>query len=136
MSWLLSVLVLVGVGLMALAGLGVLRMPDLFMRMHASTKGATLGLAFLLGAAALFFADLGVATKAVLTSLFVFLTAPVAAHLLGRAAYARKVPLWEHSLLDEGRGQIGGDESPEDAAGGGSVASVRSGHFDQSASNG
>lgn len=108
MSWVLSALVLLGAALMMLAGLGVHRMPDLFTRMHASTKGATLGLALLLAAAALGFGELGVATKAALTSIFVFLTAPVAAHLLGRAAYAKNIPLWEHSVLDEGRGVIGG----------------------------
>lgn len=115
MSWLLSAFVILGAGLMALAGLGVLRMPDLFTRMHASTKGASLGLALLLAAAVLAFAELGVATKAVLTSVFVFVTAPVAAHLLGRAAYARNIPLWKNSVLDEGRGKIGevdGEQAP------------------------
>ena len=107
MTWLVGALLLLGTFLMAVTGLGLVRMPDVFTRMHAATKGASLGVAFLLLAAALVFRDLGVVTKAVVTVVFIFLTAPVAAHLLGRAAYARRVPLWEKSVIDEGRDQIG-----------------------------
>jgi len=106
-------LILVGAFLMFLAGLGIVRMPDLFMRMHASSKGASLGVALLLVAAALNFQELSVVTKSLITAAFIFMTAPVAAHLLGRAAYARKIPLWEHSVIDEGRGHIGEGEDPK-----------------------
>jgi multicomponent Na+:H+ antiporter subunit G len=105
-------LILLGAFLMFLAGLGIVRMPDLFMRMHASSKGASLGVALLLVAAAFNFHDLSVVTKAVITAAFIFMTAPVAAHLLGRAAYARKIPLWDHSVIDEGRGHIGVEKEP------------------------
>ncbi len=113
MIYLIVPLVLLGAFLMFLAGLGVVRMPDLFMRMHASTKGASLGVALLLIAAALKFQDLSVVTKALITAAFIFITAPVAAHVLGRAAYARKIPLWDHSVIDEGRGHIGEEEEPK-----------------------
>lgn len=103
---LVSVLLIGGAGFMALAGLGILRMPDLFTRMHASTKGASLGVALMLIAAAVFFQDLTVGTKAFITTAFIFLTAPVAAHMLGRAAYAKNIPLWRESVIDEGRGKI------------------------------
>jgi len=99
-------LALAGAGFMGLSGIGILRMPDLFTRMHASTKGASLGAALLLLAAALFFQDLSMSTKAFLTIAFIFLTAPVAAHTLGRAAYGKKIPLWKNSVMDEGRGKI------------------------------
>ncbi len=95
-----------GASFMALAGLGILRMPDLFTRMHASTKGASLGVALLLLAVALAFQDISVATKALLTTAFIFLTAPVAAHMIGRAAYAKNIPLWKNSVIDEARGKI------------------------------
>ncbi|MEX1117950.1 MAG: monovalent cation/H(+) antiporter subunit G [Terrimicrobiaceae bacterium] len=109
MIYLIVPLIILGAFLMFLAGLGIVRMPDLFTRMHASSKGASLGVALLLIAAALYFRDLSVVTKALITTAFIFMTAPVAAHLLGRAAYARKIPLWEHSVIDEGRGHIGED---------------------------
>jgi len=113
MIYLIVPLVLLGALLMFLAGLGVLRMPDLFTRMHASTKGASLGVALLLIAAALRFQDLSVVTKALITTAFIFITAPVAAHLLGRAAYACKIPLWDRSVIDEARGKIGEEEEPK-----------------------
>lgn len=110
LSLCVGVSAILGAFFMALAGIGILRMPDLFTRMHASTKGASLGVALVLLAAALYFRDLSLGTKALLTIIFIFLTAPVAAHMLGRAAYAKKVPLWEGSVRDEGRGKIVGDD--------------------------
>jgi len=106
MTWVIGALLVAGAFLMFLTGVGLLRMPDIFTRMHAATKSASLGVALLLLAAALFFQETMVVTKAVVTIAFIFLTAPVAASLLGRAAYARRTPLWEHSVMDEGRDHI------------------------------
>ena len=93
---------LIGIGavLMLLAGLGVLRLPDVFSRMHAGTKAASLGLACILVGVALE-ADAPTAAKLVAAILFQFSTAPVAAHVIGRAAYRAGIPLWEGTLLDE-----------------------------------
>ena len=99
-------LLLMGAALMLVTGLGLMRMPDIFTRMHAATKGASLGVAFMLLAAALAFQETGVFLKGAITVLFIFLTAPVAANLLARAAYAQKTPLWKKSVMDEGRGKI------------------------------
>ncbi len=113
MTLLVAALLLLGASLMFLTGLGLYRMPDIFTRMHAATKGASLGVALLLLAAAFVFRDPMVVTKALVTIAFVFLTAPVAAHLLGRAAYARRTPLWEHSVIDEGRDHIAADDGAD-----------------------
>lgn len=113
MSWLIGGLLVSGAFLMFLTGLGLVRMPDIFTRMHAATKSASLGVALLLLAAALFFRETMVVTKAMVTIGFIFLTAPVAASLLGRAAYARRTPLWEHSVMDEGRDHISIRPPPE-----------------------
>lgn len=106
MTYLIVALVFAGTFLMLLTGLGLVRMPDVFTRMHAATKAASLGVALLLIAAALHFGQTGVVTKALATVVFIFLTAPVAASLLGHAAYARRTPLWDQSVLDEGRDHI------------------------------
>ncbi|MFZ9932669.1 MAG: monovalent cation/H(+) antiporter subunit G [Chthoniobacterales bacterium] len=110
MIFAVAALLLLGSFLMFLTGLGLYRMPDIFTRMHAATKGASLGIALLLLAAAFVFRDAMVVTKALVTIAFVFLTAPVAAHLLARAAYARRTSLWEHSVVDEGRDHIAVDD--------------------------
>jgi multicomponent Na+:H+ antiporter subunit G len=106
MIWVVGGLLVLGAFLMFLTGVGLVRMPDIFTRMHAATKSASLGVALLLLAAALVFQEAMVVTKALVTIAFIFLTAPVAASLLGRAAYARKTPLWEGSIVDEGRDHL------------------------------
>jgi multicomponent Na+:H+ antiporter subunit G len=101
------IIVLLGLGsaLMLLAGVGVVRMPDLFTRMHVATKSATLGVGCIVLSVAIYFGDLAVFTRALLVILFFFLTAPVGAHLLGRAGYIVGTPLWEGTKWDELKGK-------------------------------
>ncbi len=99
------ILMLVGTFFMLLAGLGLLRMPDLYLRMSAATKASTLGVGFILLAAAVYFDSLGATSRAVATIFFIFLTAPVAAHRIGRAAYFDGVDLWRGTQRDDLRGQ-------------------------------
>ena len=84
-----------------LAAIGVLRLPDIFMRMHAATKAGTLGAGFILTAEALTADDIGTTIKAVAILIFLLLTAPVAAHLISRAAYHRGVTLYRKTWIDE-----------------------------------
>lgn len=112
MTLFIVALIFLGTFLMLLTGLGLVRMPDVFTRMHAATKAASLGVALLLLAAAFYFGQPGVVAKVIATIIFIFLTAPVAASLLGRAAYARRIPLWDRSVMDEGRNHIDVRENP------------------------
>lgn len=66
-----------GAGLILIASLGILRMPDLYLRMHASAKAGTLGAGLVLGGAVLFFADWLVAIELLMAIFFLILTAPV-----------------------------------------------------------
>lgn len=100
-AWITSGLVVVGAAFMLLAAVGVLRMPDLYTRLHATTKAATLGTGCLLVAFALRFAHVDTAVGALLLAVFLFLTGPVAAHLLGRVAYMIDVPRSAHTERDE-----------------------------------
>jgi len=100
-----AVLLVGGTVLMFLSSLGVLRMPDLFMRLSASTKATTLGVATTLAAAGLFLQDVGAGSRAAAAVLFVLLTAPVSGHMIARAAYNAGVPLWKGTLIDELRGR-------------------------------
>ncbi len=101
MNILVITLALLGAGFMLVAGIGVLRLNDLYMRLHASTKAATLGVALLLSAAALHVDEPGVAMRCFMAVLFFLLTAPVAGHLIARAAYHRGEPLAQGTLDDE-----------------------------------
>lgn len=100
-----ALLLLTGAFFMLLAAVGIMRMPDLFMRMSASTKSVTLGVSSMLLAVALHFNDLAIGARALAAILFVFLTAPVAAHMIARAGYARGVSLWQGTIADELRGR-------------------------------
>jgi multicomponent Na+:H+ antiporter subunit G len=93
-----------------LAAVGVLRMPDVFTRMQASTKASTLGLGCLLAGAALQFGDFASFIRVATIGAFVLLTTPVAAHVVARASYRADVPLWEGTVLDERRGDVPHDK--------------------------
>ncbi len=94
-------LLVIGGLAMLLAGVGVLRMPDLFSRLQAITKAATLGIGCLLLGVAVHFGSLDVTMRSVLIAAFVFLTSPIAAHIIAQAAYAVGVPLWDGTVIDE-----------------------------------
>ncbi len=94
-------LLLLGSCFCLLAAVGLIRMPDLYTRMQASTKGGTLGVGCLVLAVALKNQDLLTAAQALLVTAFVFLTAPVSSHLLGRAAYFVGVKKWHQNAFDE-----------------------------------
>jgi len=87
------------------ASVGVLRMPDFYLRLSVTVKAATLGIGLTLAAAALFFGETAVTTKLVAIILFLLITAPVAAHMIGRAAYFTGTKLWKHTNFDELKGQ-------------------------------
>ncbi len=93
---LILTLFFLGVGLffMLVAALGVLRMPDLYTRMHAATKASTLGISGIALAALVYLGDYTATTRVILIILFFFITAPVGAHALAGAAYVTGVNLW------------------------------------------
>jgi len=83
---------LVGAAFALIAALGLVRLPDVMTRMHASTKAATLASNLVLLGVALYFSDATVTAKAVAAMLFLLLTAPIAAHMIGRAYVRLKGP--------------------------------------------
>lgn len=94
-------LLLVGSALILLAAVGIFRMPDLIIRLHSTSKAATLGSALMLCAVAVHFESVAVATRVFAVVVFLFITAPVAAHMLARASYFLGVPLWDQTVTDE-----------------------------------
>ena len=96
-----SILIVLGGGFAAAAGLGLLRLPDVLIRMHATTKAGTLGVGLIILGVSVHFASSLVVTKALLIIAFLFLTAPVGAHLIARAAYRRGIRLWDKTLMHD-----------------------------------
>lgn len=100
-AYVAGALILAGAFFTLVAALGLLRLPDLFTRMHAASKAGTLGSGAMLIAIAIVADDVPTATRAIAGVVFFLLTAPVSAHLLAKAAYAVGYKLWDKSVLDE-----------------------------------
>jgi multicomponent Na+:H+ antiporter subunit G len=100
-----AVLWMTGAAFALLAAIGVLRMPDVFTRMQASTKASTLGLGCLLLGAALQWGEVASFVRLSSIGAFILLTTPVAAHVIARASYLAAVPLWQGTILDERKGE-------------------------------
>jgi multicomponent Na+:H+ antiporter subunit G len=86
-SYATGIFLIVGALFSLLAAVGVLRFPDLYTRLHAAAKAGTVGAGFVLLALAVSALDPAVALRAVAGVAFLVLTAPIAAHLIARAAY-------------------------------------------------
>ena len=95
---------IVGVIFILVGAYGLLRMPDVFLRMSASTKSTILGSGFMLIGVVIFFGQLAIVGRALAIFAFLLGTAPVAAHMIGRAAYSDGVPLYEKTVVDELKG--------------------------------
>lgn len=96
-----SALLIIGSIFCLVAAVGMLRLPDTLIRMHAATKAGTLGAGCILAAGAVVAGELGTTLKAIAAIVFLLLTAPVAAHLIGRAAYHQGIRLFDKTWIDE-----------------------------------
>lgn len=88
MEFLFSLLIIAGAAFTFIGSLGLVRLKDFYTRLHGPTKATTLGVGCILIASAVYFShhDDGISLHEILVTLFLFITAPVSAHLLGKAA--------------------------------------------------
>ena len=92
-EFIVSALIVLGALFVLLGSIGLARLPDFLMRLHGPTKATTVGVGATLLASAIFFstsADDGISLHELAPVLFLFITAPVTAHLLAKAALHRK----------------------------------------------
>lgn len=101
-----ALMLLTGSIFMLLAAIGLMRMPDLLTRMHATTKASVLGAGLMLLGVALFFGSGSVFARMLAIIAFITLTSPVAAHIIGRAGHATKTPLWSNTIKDSLREEV------------------------------
>ena len=94
-------MMIIGALFALVASIGVLRLPDLYTRMHAASKAGTLGSGLMLLALAIYAQDHGTVTRALAGIAFLLLTAPISAHLLASAAHTAGYRLWAGSIRDE-----------------------------------
>ncbi len=98
--WMADALVALGILVMTIGVYGLVRMPDTYTRLLAASKAVVLGVMPLLLASALT-GDKGVFLRAALIAVFLLLTAPVSAHMVGRAAYLRGEKIKATEPVDE-----------------------------------
>jgi len=91
------------------ASIGLLKMPDVYLRMSASTIAATFGVASVLVAAAIHFKALTVTLHITGIIIFLILTVPVGAHMLGRAAAIIGLKQWDKTVCNEIEGKYNED---------------------------
>ena len=98
-----ATVVLLGSGLsfMLIGAWGVVRLPDTYHRLHASSKCSTLGLFGMLAGAVVYIGTADALIKAALTLLFAVVATPVGSHILARSAHAAGLKQWELTLSDE-----------------------------------
>ncbi len=91
---LVSVLLIVGSAFALVGAIGLYRLPDFFTRLHGPTKATTLGVGGIVIGSMIFFSNQGngLSVHEVLITLFLFLTAPVSAHVLAKAAMQQRLP--------------------------------------------
>ncbi|SDF24159.1 Na+/H+ antiporter subunit G [Pseudomonas seleniipraecipitans] len=99
---LVAFFLLVGCIFALIGAIGLYRLPDFFTRLHGPTKATTLGVGSMVAASMIFFGNLGngLSLHELLITLFLFITAPVSAHMLAKSAMQQKV-----KLLDRTRGR-------------------------------
>ncbi len=97
----IGIFLILGSFIVLLAGTGVVKMPDIYTRMSATSKASTLGVSVILITTGFFFGTTEIITRTILIVVFLMITAPVASHLLGKAAYLNKLPLWDRTKRDD-----------------------------------
>lgn len=95
------ILLVVGTMFVLLSAIGINTMPDIYHKLSATTKATTIGIVLILIAVIIHFNDSIVTIKALSAILLLFITAPIGAQMLARAAYRNKSELWEKTLIDE-----------------------------------
>jgi multicomponent Na+:H+ antiporter subunit G len=95
------IIITIGILFNVFGCIGLVRFPDVYNRLQASTKCVTLGTIMLLVGVAIVSADGPIVAKALICAVFILITAPTAAHAIAKGAYASGVKLWDKSVVDK-----------------------------------
>ncbi len=95
------IFIIIGISFNLFGCIGLIRLPDIYNRLQASTKCVTLGTCSILFAVFIKFGFSASGIKAIICIVFLLLTSPVSAHALARASHKSGVKLWEKSVCDQ-----------------------------------
>jgi multicomponent Na+:H+ antiporter subunit G len=114
-EWVSALLLIFGSLFMLVAAIGVVKLPDVYMRMHAITKAASLGAILMLTAVFIWHPQWIVGVEALMVILFVIFTAPIGTHMLAKVSHKMDVPIGEGYIMDEMKEKTGrGEEKSEE----------------------
>jgi len=96
---LVSFCLLVGAGFALVGSVGLARLPDFYMRLHGPTKASTLGVGGMIIGSLIFFSTRGegLSLHELLIVIFLFITAPISAHIVAKAALHLRLPAVERT---------------------------------------
>ncbi len=100
-EWIAAILLVLGAFFMLVAGIGVLRFQDVFLRMHAATKAPSLGVFLMVIALMFYFQNFWLSIEGLLIMVFIFMTAPISAHALSRAAHVMHIQKSKRTQIDQ-----------------------------------
>lgn len=117
MTSIVTILVLFGVFFSIVAGIGILRLPDMYSRLHAASKSSTLGVSLVLLAVFIYFwyFEDQLEITLILALVFIYIIAPTGAHMLARSAFHSDVEPYQLTILNElRRDELGYEELTEE----------------------
>ena len=100
-EWIAFFALIAGALFVLISAIGLLRLPDLFMRMHATTKTTSLGMTLILIGVIITFPTWSVLIKGVLIIAFIFLTNPLGAHMISKAGHLLGTQKWDRYVRDD-----------------------------------
>ncbi|MFP4469352.1 MAG: monovalent cation/H(+) antiporter subunit G [Bacteroidales bacterium] len=100
-DWIGMALLIIGSLFMLVAAIGLVRLPDIYLRMHAATKAPSLGLFFMVLAVPVHFLEWWPAVEAVFILLIIFITLPIGSHMIAQAAHLMNVTKSKRTFIDQ-----------------------------------
>lgn len=100
-EWIAAVLLVLGALFMLIASIGILKMSDVYQRMHAVTKAPSLGAFLMILGMVIYFQDFWLTLQGILINIFIFMTTPVGTHMLGRVAHLMQINQSSETSIDE-----------------------------------
>ncbi len=96
-----GILLILGAFFMLIASIGMIKLPDLYMRMHAATKAPSLGIFLMVIGIVIYFFEIWASVGGLIVILFVFITAPLGSHMISRVGHLMGVKKDENTSIDE-----------------------------------
>ena len=101
-EWIAAGFILVGAAFTLIAAIGLVRLQDVYLRMHAATKTGTLGLGLICVGAIIMATEWTSRVEIVVILIFMLVTAPIGAHVIGRAAFRAGVGFMDSTQFEQG----------------------------------